>query len=545
MTETRIKIEVVSSHSPHLARVKELGRTHSKTLGMFPNGAFDEYAARQQILGAINARGECVGYVLHRVAKERAMIVHLCVHDKWQGRKIAKALFERLRQTTKAHGLRGIGLWCRRDYDVNRAWPRFGFAPLDDRPGRNLDGKELTFWWLDHQQPDLFRVTASTKASEARLSVAMDANVFFDLYDSADPESAESKSLLADWLQDSVELCVTKEIYTEINRNAQAGERDRQRSLVTRHRVIDPVHETVELVEGWLRPLFPKVMSEADESDFRQLAKTMAGGLQFFVTRDEILMKLADPIYCSFGVTVLRPTDLINRIDALRRESEYQPIRLGGSRFTIHLIKSEQEAALVEAFQAVRQGESAAAFKKSLRAQLSAPQRSSCYVAEDERKRPLTVFGYDRSDDEELKLPLLRVDAGNLGATIARHLLSRALQISAREGRTVTTVTEPALDSTVLAALEECGFSKTDRHWAKLNFGVASTGQVLAKKLEEFGTRHPQHAKLAVGFSQALDQGGSDLGDDAHEMGFAPMFANGREKGRSEITRQKVEKKAA
>ena len=44
-----------------------------------------------------------------------------------------------------AQKLRGIGLWCRRDYDVNRAWPRFGFVPLDDRPGRSLDGKELTF----------------------------------------------------------------------------------------------------------------------------------------------------------------------------------------------------------------------------------------------------------------------------------------------------------------------------------------------------------------------------------------------------------------
>ena len=46
---------------------------------------------------------------------------------------------------------------------------------------------------------------------------------------------------------------------------------------------------------------------------------------QFFVTRDQKLLDLSARIYEAFGITILRPTDLIIRIDELRREVEYAP----------------------------------------------------------------------------------------------------------------------------------------------------------------------------------------------------------------------------
>jgi hypothetical protein len=77
-TKQDITVEVVDTRSPHLARVKELHRANAGRLGMFPSGAFEEYATLHQILGAVNRVGQCVGYLLYRVAKQRAMIVHLC-----------------------------------------------------------------------------------------------------------------------------------------------------------------------------------------------------------------------------------------------------------------------------------------------------------------------------------------------------------------------------------------------------------------------------------------------------------------------------------
>src|SRR5690242_4268608 len=100
-TNPKVKVEVVNSKSQHLPEVKQLGRAHSRTLGMMPDGAFEEYAALNQILGAVDAAGKCVGYVLFRVAKERAMIAHLCVADDWQQKGVSRALVERLVQITK------------------------------------------------------------------------------------------------------------------------------------------------------------------------------------------------------------------------------------------------------------------------------------------------------------------------------------------------------------------------------------------------------------------------------------------------------------
>lgn len=53
----RAKVEIVDGKSQHLPQVKQLGRAHSKTLQMMPDGAFEEYAALKQMLGAVNDAG--------------------------------------------------------------------------------------------------------------------------------------------------------------------------------------------------------------------------------------------------------------------------------------------------------------------------------------------------------------------------------------------------------------------------------------------------------------------------------------------------------
>jgi len=503
-TNPKVKVEVVDGQSQHLSEVKQLGRAHSKTLGMMPDGAFEEYAALKQILGAVSVAGKCVGYVLFRVAKERAMIAHLCVADDWQQKGVSRALIERLVEITKAHGLRGIGLRCRRDYEATGAWPRLGFVPLHDKPGRSLDGTELTFWWLDHHQPDLFQKPAVEVPEDRRLSVVMDANVFFDLYDDSDPESAESKALMADWLQDAAELCLTDEILTEINRNTHKAERDRQRAQARRRTIFEPPQCLVAAAEAIVRPFFPKALSEEDESDLRQVAKTIAQGVQFFVTRDEGLLKMADRAYETCGLSILRPTSFINQLDTLQRESEYQPVRLGGSNFKARHVESQDEARLQAAFQAASNGESAAGFLKSLRLLLGSPRTCSCYVAENEQQQPLALYGFIRPKTHILEIPLLRAARNNLAPTVSRHLLARALQLSAAEGRTVTTVTDQQLDAVVLTALAESGFSCVDGLWMKLNLALAGPARELAARLNEIAASGSQGCKLASQMSASL-----------------------------------------
>ncbi len=72
-------VKEIDQTSEHLETVKALGAANSQTLGFFPEGAFDDYARRKQIVIALDDSHSCVGYLLYRISQERAIIVHLCV----------------------------------------------------------------------------------------------------------------------------------------------------------------------------------------------------------------------------------------------------------------------------------------------------------------------------------------------------------------------------------------------------------------------------------------------------------------------------------
>src|ERR1700690_1513702 len=95
------KIEPITPDSPHLAAVIALHRIDGKTLGMFPKGAFQEHATERLIMLALSEANECMGYLLYRIARERAAIVHLCVRSDFRRKGVARALVDKLKSATK------------------------------------------------------------------------------------------------------------------------------------------------------------------------------------------------------------------------------------------------------------------------------------------------------------------------------------------------------------------------------------------------------------------------------------------------------------
>ncbi|MGV2336856.1 MAG UNVERIFIED_CONTAM: GNAT family N-acetyltransferase [Planctomycetaceae bacterium] len=216
-----IKIDIVDLKSPYLPAVKSLWRKHSATLGLYPDGAFQERAAAQHILGAVRD-GELIGYLLYYTTKTRrtARITHLCVASDSQGSGVARKLTDALKHRTK--GLRGINLSCRRDFPAHDMWPKLGFSFAREVIGRSSDGHKLTCYWFEHGETTLFSEVDS--ASEGQIRAVIDANVFFDLEHSQRPSAEESGGLLADWIQPEVTLFVTPELDHEIGHNENAVE---------------------------------------------------------------------------------------------------------------------------------------------------------------------------------------------------------------------------------------------------------------------------------------------------------------------------------
>jgi len=82
-----------------------------------------------------------------------------------------------------------------------------------------------------------------------------------------------------------------------------------------------------EQVLAELELLFPSWTSDSDRSDMRQLTRAIAGGVTYFVTRDERVRDQAEQLYNTYGLVVVSPFELVLEFDELRREEEYRPKR--------------------------------------------------------------------------------------------------------------------------------------------------------------------------------------------------------------------------
>ena len=63
------QVTEIHPESASLPALKKLWRDHADTLGFFPDGAFDDYARRRNILAATKEDGTLVGYLLYRIAR--------------------------------------------------------------------------------------------------------------------------------------------------------------------------------------------------------------------------------------------------------------------------------------------------------------------------------------------------------------------------------------------------------------------------------------------------------------------------------------------
>jgi len=497
-TSCQFKVERISCESPWLDDVICMHSANAKHLGMFPKGAFRQHANSKWILVATCLEGGCVGYLLYREARERAMIVHLCVQPQYRGKGIARALVERLKIDTRH--LRGIGLYCRRDYQENAAWPKFGFAAVFSKRGRGHDGAELEFWWLDHNHPDLFSLSASQRGAETKLRVVIDANVFYDLHERTTLESEDSKALLADWLQESIELHLTPEIHNEIRRAPTEEQRQRSRSLVSRHPVLRTNDSEVQSLVSELGRGLPEATCLRDESDIRQVAHSIAADVPFFVTRDEKLIERCETLFQRYGLRVLRPTDLINELDSLRREAEYRPVRLEGSRLTAKLLRADQVEAAVGAFQQPNQ-ERAGEFEKSVRHYLATPDAYECRVVTSSDSVPMALTVQDRTDKASFNVPLFRLGSHSLAPTIGRHLL-RVMIEEASKAAFIVKVTDPSLDEQSRLALDELGFVPSCEQWWKISMGQLATVPALKEAIRERGLSGDLATRIEAGLDE-------------------------------------------
>ena len=506
-----ITVVPVEPETELLTAVRELGRRHSDTLGFFPEGAFDDHANKGCILAAIGSDGHLRGYILFRTTRNRkASIAHLCVDPKARGQGLARQLFGAAKNSM--HACDYIIVRCRRDFAANELWPRLGFVAVGEELGRGKIAQTVTIWRHEINRLPLLKVL--DKHHDDRMRVVIDANVFFDLDD--EPRAAtreESKSLLADWLGEYIELCVTDEIYNEIDRNDDSNQRVRQRSRVEQFPVLASDKPREEQILTELESLFPSCKTDSDRSDMRQLARTITGGATYFVTRDALVREQAYELYERFGLVIVSPFELVLQFDELRREEEYRPkrfIAMGLKRVKPRgQNELDQIADLLHVGQPWREPRRRTLGR--LRDILAAPDRFefSCITGDDGTL--IAAYAVERRAPDILVVPLFAVANSAIGRTAAQHFAEELTVLAANEYRTLIMFNDDVGGRRIEEALRDKGFSKEGDHWIKLALPVVTTAITLALELDRLGTVHPKAKYFAA-------RAASHLRTDDHQL---------------------------
>lgn len=449
-----ITVQNVVAGSESFDAVWTLYRAHADTLGFLPRGAFEEIAAAGRLLAA-DADGATVGYVAWHVTRAgEAGLVHLCVDENARGTGVATALMEALFSRTK--DLTCIRLSCREDYDANKVWPRFGFVCRAERTGRGADGTRLLMWERANTDgPPLLQLANAAKPRKTHV-VAMDANVFFDLWRPS-PHREESRGLLADWIDD-IELCVTAELHNELTRRQDAGERAEARRQLHAFRSLEARPEDHAAMVQRLLGILPPPATPSDESDRRQLAHAIVKQADFFATRDRDILDHAESLKEAFGIEALRPCDVLVRIQDRDHRYAYAPVRLAGTRIERRRPTGESELLPFQRFAA---SEAKADWLACVRATLARPDQCTVEVIGLPGEAPRIALAVDRSDRFTLRIVFVRALASPLTPTLLRRVIAEIVQDALDRGRTLVRYDEPR-DAEVDAAFRDVGFTPSE-----------------------------------------------------------------------------------
>lgn len=470
MTNKDVYIKAIKGNSEYADRVKALGKANSSTLSLFPEGAFEQYIWKGNVLVALDENDTFLGYLLYTVKKKERQIkiYHLCLKKESERKGIARKLIDYLKSITRE--FIDIHLNCRQDYGIDGMWEKFGFIPMHEKSGNNKLGKLVTTWVYNHGHPDLFSTVVSTKTF-----VVIDSCVFFDFYQMRLLEAIddrESAYLLADWVRDELELCTTDEIYSEINRLPVVKERNKIRLFADSFFKVNCKSDRFDNIYKSLKNLLLINKSlPITDINIRQIARTIASGKStFIVTTDVNLLSYANQVKTEHGILIVSPTELIVKLDELRSESEYQPENLAGTQLLKKRVAAEEKQILIESF--TLDGE--VDFKTQLSRMLIENDKYECIAVWD-GNTPVALIVYSRENKYELSVPILRVNYKSLSETLTRHIVWRTINLAVSEGRDFTRIIENQIDDFVIRVIQDAGFYGVDGNWIKINSKIAKS----------------------------------------------------------------------
>jgi ribosomal protein S18 acetylase RimI-like enzyme len=446
-----MKLQRPEPETRDLDQVLALAKRARSTVGFLPDSAFVDRASQGTLVTSIE-NNVLLGYVLYDLPRDEVRIVQLVVDSEMRGRGIARRLVEEIAESHSER--RGVVLHCRNDFPAHHMWPKLGFVPVGERPGRSFEGKPLTRWYRPFGQPDLFSLLEET---DARPIALLDSCVFFDLVSSR--PSVLAKQLRSDWIGEHVRLAVGDQVLVEVSNHQSPEMRRKERTAA------EPFRLSSVPPEAWRREYDGLLARHSDapakdRSDLTHVAQAIAAGAGWLITSDRTFLRRYAATAKLEGVSLVSPAAFLRAVDELARSDRYQPVELAGTQVLRREVGALALAGLSERFVNHGDGESIGALRRETEITASRPNAVRLEVIEV-ANQPRGLLASEMTSSS-LVAPLVRVTAGKAESTLGRQILGLLRDRAVRQEISEVVITDRYPSAAVRRSLRDEGFSIGD-----------------------------------------------------------------------------------
>lgn len=520
-----IEIRAVASEE-ELDAVKELYRTQKAFLGLFPDGAFEQRAASNQIYVAWLDNRKAVGYVAFTTnGRYEVRIAHLCVSPAFRQRGFAKQLIAALVETHPGHAR--IRLNCRSDYPAADAWRRLKFSEVRRFPGKKLDGSELIAFSFPINETPLF----DQIENDPLPVVVCDANVVIDIEDDSRPHHGSSTGLLVDWLFDEIDLRVTSEIFADFDRQDEPLRSDMISAAKEKWTQVSGSELDIAEALREVQRIMGPPNDDSSVSDQNHIATAATVEAAAFVTRDEGILEFRDEIQSSLGLRVLSPPEFITDYDSVLNSHRYQYRELSRSGIERGHVARVDEFDL-ELFIDQASGERLKSFKAELNEMLANPREWEIYRVSSKGNPNIALIAIHVLKNGAREVSRLRLNRKlihrRFGRVLAEYLADQPLGAWRSGERRTVAITDPMASPTILDALSRRGWLQADNQWWRLSLPGSWTQHDLSSELDSLKDSKMLPGMIVNQLSHAVQSEHSVIGNEEKTQRLEKLIHPGK-----------------
>ncbi len=449
---------------------------HGKgTLGYLPHAVYEEAATRGELIVAKDLSQDTIGFALFELTTRWIRLKQLYVDPRIRRRGVAGQLVDWI--SHNHHDRAGILVWCRLDYNLGPMWLSLGFRRGGEKRGRGKEPRVLVSWWRDHGHPALF--THGHEGAIVRASI--DLNFIRDLVDDRRPDRVESLAIEGDQFADRLDLVRTTALDLEVeSMTGDIGNLCRRRLLD--FPAISPARDRVDRLFLELASIAQRrngtfAALPQSQMDILYIAEAIAAELDAFVTRDQLLAEVLGDAASEHGLRILRPSEILVRIDELVRANAYRPGAIGSTEYTRRAVPAGREDRF-DGFVGRTSGERLPAFRTRLRSLAQRHVERIGWFDPD----GLMVALYARVlVAPTLDVPMLRVREGPTAATLVRQILFTLREDAVTQRAAVIRLSDPHIARESAVAAAEDGFVISRGTWIGLVIDVAGSASAVSR----------------------------------------------------------------